>query len=275
MNSRDGIIEILGPESGPQSIILAGTHGDEACGIRALERIIPSLKIKRGRVFLGYGNPRAIERNIRFTETNLNRMFKEDALLSEKEKKSYEYGRSRFLMGYLDRSGALLDLHASFVPKSRAFIICNDNARETVKYLSPDTVLSGLDDIEPGGTDCYMNRSGKMGICVECGYLGDGSSVDRAEEAVIGFLAARGHIEADAKIYPSKSHIKAYKLYITKTDSFVLSKNFEDFETILKGGSIGMDGKEEVKAVKDSIILFARDRKAKGEEAFVLGERIK
>jgi succinylglutamate desuccinylase len=275
MQSMEKIIEISGAENGPQSIILAGTHGDEVCGIKALEKILPSLKIERGRVFFGYGNPRAIERNVRFTEANLNRMFKDDLLLSEKEKRSYEYGRSRFLMEYLDRSEALLDLHASFVPKSDPFIICNDNAWEIIKYFSPDIVVSGLDDIEPGGTDCYMNRNGKIGICVECGYLGDNDSAKQAEDAVFHFLVARGHIKADIKAGPRKSFIKVYILYITKTDSFVLSKKFDDFEEIAKGEMIGMDGKEEIRADRDSIILFARGRKAKGDEAFVLGECVK
>jgi len=274
MQDREKIAEIIGAENGPASIILAGTHGDEVCGIKALEKIMPSLKIERGRVLFGYGNPRAIERNIRFTEANLNRMFKDDALLSEKEKRSYEYGRSRFLMEYLDRSEALLDLHASFVPQSRAFIICNDNARETIKYFSPEIAVSGLDDIEPGGTDCYMNRNGRIGICVECGYLGEEDSTKRAEEAIIDFLAARGHIKADMKVHPNKSFIKVYILYITKTDSFVLSKKFEDFEEIAKGEMIGMDGREEVRASRDSVILFARNRGEKGDEAFVLGEYV-
>src|SRR5438128_1272905 len=110
----DEIIELKGSESGSTSMILVGIHGDEKCGIDALKKILPTLQVKRGRVLIAYGNPRAIEQNVRFTEANLNRMFKSDDRLSESDKKSYEYQRAQFLKPYLDQADALLDVHASF-----------------------------------------------------------------------------------------------------------------------------------------------------------------
>lgn len=268
---REEFIELVGKEEGPTSIVLAGVHGDEKCGVEAFEKILPSLQIDKGRVWFGYGNPRAIEENERFAEVNLNRMFKKDDLLLESEKRSYEYKRAQFIKTYLNRADALLDIHASFTPKSKAFIICEANAKEIIQYLPFGLIVSGFDEVEPGGTDYYMNSVGKIGICAECGYLGDEKSIQTAEEAIKTFLVARGHSNGDLKIQ-EQSFIKMYSLYLTKTDKFVLSRVFEDFESVPKGEVIGVDGEEKVVAPKDCIILFARNRNKIGDEAFLLGE---
>ena len=266
------IIQLTGQKAGPTSIILAGVHGNEKCGIEALQNILPNLEIERGRVWFGYGNPRAIENNQRFAETNLNRIFKGDSLLSGDEKKSYEYERAQFLKKYLDQASALLDIHASFTPESKPFIICEANAKGIIENLPVDLIVSGFDQVEPGGTDYYMNSLGKIGICVECGYLNDPKSAKIAEKSIFAFLKTRGHLKNDATSR-DQSYLRMYEKYYAKTDSFSLSQSFEDFETIEKDQLIGIDGKEEIRAKKQSLILFAHNRKRAGSEAFLLGEK--
>ncbi len=270
---RDEIIELSGAKKGPTSIILAGTHGDEMCGVQILDKILPSLEIEKGRVFFGFGNPMAIKNNTRFTEANLNRMFKDDGLLSAKEKASYEYKRAGFLKKYLDHAGALLDVHASFVAISRPFIICEPNGFNIAKNFPFDLVVSGFDKVQPGGTDYYMTKVGGIGICVECGFLGDLSSTRRAEQSISAFLAARKHVAGVVKPYP-KSFINVYSLYFTKTDKFRLALPFEDFEDVFAGQLIGMDGNQEVCASKDSLILFAADQDQANEEGFLLAKKV-
>lgn len=266
------IIQLIGKEEGPTSIILAGTHGDEKCGIEALRKVLPNLGIKRGRVLFGYGNPRAIKTNQRFTEFNLNRMFKNDDSLSKLEKESYEYERAQFLKNYLNQTDALLDLHASRTPNSKPFVICEANSKEITKYLPVDLIVSGFDKVEPGGTDYYMNSIGKIGICIECGYLGNSESAQIAEESIFVFLKAQGHIKNG--VSPRKqSYVRIYDLYKTKTNNFTLSKPFNDFEEISKGQIIGIDGEKEIRVEKESVVLFARNRKQIGDEGFLLGEK--
>lgn len=265
-------IQITGKKRGSTSIILAGVHGDEKCGIDAFENILPTLKIERGTVLFGFGNPRAIVVGKRFTESNLNRMFKNASSLSYNKKNSYEYRRARLLKNYLKQADTLLDIHASFTPNSKPFAICEANAEKTVKYLPIDLAVSGFDQIQPGGTDYFMNSIGKVGICIECGYIGDPKTTKIAEKSIGAFLKACGHISNDLK--PRKqSYIQMYDLYKTKSRNFTLSKPFSDFEKVLKGQTIGVDGKNEIRADKNSLILFARNRKRIGDEAFLLGEK--
>jgi succinylglutamate desuccinylase len=233
--------------------------------------ILPSLKIKRGRVLIGYGNPKAIEQSVRFVEADLNRMFKPDSLISEDEKKSYEFERAQFIKKYLDQADVLLDVHASSSPKSKSFLICETNAGNIARYLPFNLAVSGFDEFEPGGTDYYMNSIGKVGICVECGYLKNLKSEQIAEKSILAFLAAQGHIEKDLKVY-KKSFIRIYDLYKTKTDNFSLIKEFKDFERVFKNQIIGLDGGDEVIVTRNGVILFARNRNNIGTEAFLLGE---
>ncbi len=266
------ITQLTGKEKGSTSIILAGIHGDEKCGVEALRKILPNLEIERGRILFGYGNPRAIEAHQRFTEANLNRMFKSDDVLSKNEKGSYEYKRAQFLKNYLNLADALFDIHASSIPETKPFVICEENAKGIVEYLPVDLVVSGFDKVEPGGTDYYMNSIGKIGICVECGYLGNPKSAQIAEESIFAFLKARRHITSD--ITPRiQSYVRIYKKYHTKTDKFTLSKPFENFEVVEEDQLIGIDGEEEIKATKQSLILFAHNCKKIGGEAFLLGEK--
>lgn len=266
------ITQLTGKEEGPTSIILAGIHGDEKCGVEAFRKVLPNLEIKRGCVLFGYGNPRAIETDRRFTELNLNRMFKSDDSLSKNEKESYEYKRAQFLRNYLNQADALLDLHASRTPNSKPFVICEANAKGITEYLPVDLIVSGFDKVQPGGTDYYMNSIGKIGICIECGYLGNPESTQIAEKSIFAFLKAQGHIKNDMS--PRKqSYVRMYDLYKTKTDNFTLSKPFNDFEEISKGQIVGIDGEKEVQTEKESVILFARNRKQVGDEGFLLGEK--
>lgn len=267
----EDIIELNGKEAGPTSMILVGVHGNEKCGIEAVKKILPSLEIQRGRVLIGYGNPKAIEQNVRYTDSNLNRMFKPDQMLSEKEKASYEYIRSQFLRKYLDQADALLDIHASLTPASQKFVICEKNAEAITKYLPFSKVVSGFDKEQPGGTDYYMNRQGKIGICIECGYFDDTTSTEIAEKSMISFLTARGNITGNLKDY-SQTYIQINSMYITKIN-FVLSKQFKDFEEVTIDHLIGIDGKDEIKAQSDGVILFARNRNRAGEEAFLFGKK--
>ncbi|MDO8512482.1 MAG: succinylglutamate desuccinylase/aspartoacylase family protein [bacterium] len=267
------IIRVTGKEKGRTSIILAGVHGNEKCGVEAIKRVLLSLEIERGCVLFGYGNPRAMEKNLRFTEANLNRMFKTENLLSANEKQSYEYSRAQCLKKYLDQADALLDIHASTTLNTTPFIICEENARENVVFLPANLVVFGFDKTQPGGTDYYMNKIGKIGICIECGYLNDPQAVQIAEDAIFAFLKTFGHIQNNLK--PKKqSYMLMTKLYITKTNNFVLSKPFYDFEKVSRGQEIGIDGGEEVCAEKEGVILFATNRNKINDEAFLVGEII-
>ncbi len=273
----DEVIKLTGTNSsvGPISAIFAGVHGNETCGPDAFKAILPNLKITNGTVYFILANPAAIAVMERFTEMDLNRVFKPNNEYSDEQKKSYEFKRGQCLKEILKDVDVLLDIHSSMTEKSIPFIICEKNANEIVKFLPAKIVANGFDSIEPGGTDYYMNRIGKIGICIECGFHKEPSSVEIAIKAINTFLSVRGHIDNIEKIeITDQKKIEMYKLYKTKTPLFELSKFFADFELVKNGTIIGTDGSQEVSAGEDSIILFARNKNQINAEGFLLGRVI-
>ncbi len=268
----ENIIIIKGAEDGPVSMILAGVHGNEKSGVHALEKILPNLVIKKGSLIIAYGSPEALRKNVRYIDANLNRMFKPIEQLTALERMSYEFKRAEELKPYLDKAGALLDIHTNMTPGSIPFVICEQNAIEIIKYFPVDIVVSGFDTVEQGGSDYYMNTHGKIGICLEAGYIDDPRSVEIAEESIQRFISVRGHDSTITLYECDQQKIHIDSLYTTQTDSFILNKDFQNFEKIVKGQLIGTDGNKEIKAEDDCIILFARNRYKTGEEAFLLGK---
>ena len=186
-----GVIESRLP--GPILTIMAGVHGNEVCGLKAIEQIekeLPS-QIKQGRVYLIRANLKAIELNVRQTDMNLNRAFRLDNLLTEGEKASYERTRALELMSFLDESVALLDIHSSTSKVSKVFAICEPRSYHVVKLLPVEIISNGWDILEPGGTDYYMSQKEKVGICVECGYHLDPLAPERATNSIITFFPIR------------------------------------------------------------------------------------
>jgi len=50
-------------------------------------------------------------------------------------------------------------------------------------------------------------------------------------------------------------------------------KQFADFEAIKRDQLIAMDGAKEIRAKKNSVILFARNQNRAGAEGFLLGQK--
>ncbi len=267
------IVKLVGPNNGPTSVVMVGVHGNEPCGLLALEELLLQLQINSGTVFFIVGNPNAVTENVRFTEFNLNRAFKEDDLLTNLERNSYEYHRAQFLKQYLNQTSALLDIHSSFTLDSTPFVICEENAFDIVKHFPVDLVVYGFDKINPGGTDYYMNSTGKIGICIECGEHLSEDAVKIAKQAILSFLTSRSHIYEQNLVTPTKQRkITVVSIYHSKTNNFKLSKGWGDFEKVSDGVLIGIDGQKQIFAEKDSIILFARNCDKIGGEAFYLAE---
>lgn len=271
------IVKLIGEKSsdGPISVIMAGIHGNEICGMQAFKEVLPNLKIDYGLVHFVLGNPKAIQKKVRFLDLNLNRMFKSVENYSTEEKKTYEFRKAQELKKILQNAGALLDIHSSNSESSQPFIIAERNADLIVKNLPVKTIVNGFDIVEPGGTDSYMNSIGKVGICIECGSTSSPDSIEIAKTAINNFLITVGHTAKYEKINLVKQErIQMFELYHTQTDKFVLAKNFADFELVKKSTIIGKDGDNFVRAWEDSIILFARNRVQAGSEGFLLGRRI-
>lgn len=255
---------------------MAGVHGNEVCGVNVFASIVNDLSIEAGKVIFVIGNPRAVKKNLRFTEFNLNRAFLPAAKYSQKIKMTYEYKRAQELKKILNQADALLDIHSTLHP-NKPFIICEKNATGIVSYFPKDfkRVVRGFDALEPGATDGYMLARKMTGICIECGQHESLSAAKIAKKTIYSFLIARGHMgSVKIKKIKKREIVKMNYLYKTTSDSFVLDRNFSDFEEIKKGTLIGVDGNKNIKALSAGVIVFAHSRDKRNEEAFLLGKKL-
>ena len=274
-------IVLKGIASGPTSVIMAGVHGNETCGIQAIECLLPSLQdlqdqILKGRVIFLLGNPLAVQEKKRFIDVNLNRMFLSKLFSSDKIQDSYEYHRAKFLMSVLSNADALLDIHSTR-NKSEPFILSDHPHIFDMINQFPiqfKKVVSGIDDLHPGSSDGFMNSIGKIGICIECGQHEDKDAIRNAKIAIYQFLYNMGNLNLPTneveKVERTSVHLKG--IYKTKTNSFILSQVFNDFDPIKTDQIIATDGDNEVYVDEDGIILFAVNREKEGEEGFMFGK---
>ncbi len=269
---------IEGGKPGPISVIMAGVHGNEPCGVKAVDKILSILKQKiiKGKVIFLLGNPLALKEEKRFVDANLNRMFK--SIPKYDEKFSYEYHRAKFLMSVLDQADALLDLHSTRNPsKPYAFVERLNQGNKLVLSNLPveiSKVVFAANDFHPGCSEGYMYQNGKIGICVECGQHEDPSSVRVAETSILTFLNSRGHFIGEPKLKDYAREFFCFsEIYFTKVN-FTPKKVFPDFTYVKKGTIIGIDGNEKVKAQKNSYVLFVVAHNEPNKEAFVLADRV-
>lgn len=260
-----------GRKPGKTVAIFGGVHGNERIGIDIVQELMNELNIDAGTVFLVIGNEKAIIKNKRFIEKNLNRCF-----LLDNNGNASEDIRARELMEILDKCDALLDIHSFSNPKGKPFAICEKQSFELAKKIDVPAISSGWCTIEPGGTDDYMYRNNKIAICLESGSFSKyNESYKRARHAVDVFLQYFGIIEqVVAENMQDKRFIHVHKAVFKKTDNFWFAKEYSNFDMLKENEIFAKDGEVEYIAKKDECIVLPTPNEPIGGEVFVLGKEL-
>lgn len=268
------IIKKQGKKPGKTLAIFCGVHGNERAGIKTVDYLQDNLEVERGTVYLVYANPKAIEQGVRETEKNLNRCFLESA----KEGVTYEEKRACELMDLLDTCDALLDLHAYNETNGEPvpFVLTETNALDLVSKLDISTIVTGIDEVEKGGSDGYMSNQGKIGICCELGSINNPEKyLSLGIKTAHHFLQYFGAIDEKYKFANRKQKtLKASGIYYQKNEGFCFTKKFKTFDRVEAGTHICTDGKEKVIASEDMYILFPGGHSQVGTEAYVEAKEI-
>lgn len=264
-----GVRRIIGNKSGKTAAIIVGTHGNEVAGLRAMKALErKGIKIDRGVLYIIRGNPRAIAKNVRYVDENLNRSF----IKGRRTGSGCEFKRAQKLKPILQRCDIVLDIHTTSIKDSRPFIIAEANSEHITKLLPAKIVCRGFDRVEPGGIDYFMNSIGKIGICFESGYLNSPSAKKTTLQSISIFLKAVGMLVGSVKLR-KQLMLRVYYLHRTRTDRFKLVRQFRNFEQMHRNQVIGYDGTRAIRAPRRSHIIFAHNRDRIGEEAFLLAEK--
>lgn len=270
--TTSSITKITNGKPGPTLAIFAGVHGNEKAGVFALQELLPSLTITKGKLFLVFANPPAIKANVRMVNKNLNRCFIEGNKGSEPEDV-----RARELMKILDECDALLDLHMFYDDSGLPFVICENNALDVASKFDVDTISTNWVASEPGATDGYMYTNGKVGICVECGPISKAKEyTEFAKKTIYQFLKYFGMTHKPvAYSQEPKRIIRAQGAIYKTTEDFKLSEGLRNFDKLSAGQIIATEANKTYKAKIGECIIFPHYNARIGEEAYIIGTETK
>jgi predicted deacylase len=215
-----GVVRLTGRHdaecSAPRVAIIGSIHGNEPCGLRAIERLTKELtanelQLDHGTLYLVHGNPHATQLRERHTPdgVDLNRLFDyrfETSLPSSLW--AYEHYRALELRPLLETVDVLLDLHSTTAP-APAFGIVSPLAesRALAAALGLGYITEGWDG--PGlladrVVSAPLTRRGQPAVSVECGQHADAGAVDVAYRCIrraldyLGLLPTLDRADSDA-----------------------------------------------------------------------------
>lgn len=288
-------------------ICLAGIHGNEPSGVKALDLIFKMLEVEpitnpdfifHGAVIGIAGNLEAIDQNKRYIDKDLNRIWttenrkrvlstpREDLLVAEeKEMKDILEVINHEIEVLNPQEIVFLDLHSTTATGGIFSLVSdNPNSRRIGKELHAPVVL-GLDKGLVGTTQHYFEDPGwdipTIGIIFESGQHRDPLSVNRAIAAITNCMRTIGCVEADvvenrhdellttfSENLPKVTRL-AYCHHIQPDDDFHMLPGYRNFQTIEEGELLAHDVKGPIFAPESGYILMPLYQ-SQGEDGFFI-----
>jgi predicted deacylase len=268
---------------GPDVLFFGAIHGNEVCGPKAIRRVMKELtsgklKLKKGSVtFVPICNPRAHAQNKRYTEENLNRIFRRT-----KRPRSYEARLANELCALIDRCDIFLDLH-SMTANGKPFLFLDYPTKATCAFadiMGPKLAIVGWPELYArSGTDRdsfdttrYAAHKKKVGLLIECGQHRSGSSARVAYTAILNTLRFYGVVrESVRKTKPTL--IRMDRVFFRKSTKEKFAKDWKHLQRVKKNETLFFDAKKNrVRAPYTAYIIMPKKTSTVGEEWLYLGK---
>ncbi len=279
--------------SGPHVLINALVHGNEVCGVIALEHLFKAgIRPKIGKLTLGFSNIAAYQAfdvedpmASRFLDEDMNRVWDGETL--DGDRHSRELERARAIRPLIDTVDLLFDVH-SMQHKTAPVIVAGqlDKSVAMSKELgTPDIIVADTGH----AAGCRLRDYGGFGdpdsaktaVLIECGQHWEADAGPVAIDSVYRWLLLHDMIDADVaaphlRPLPSTQRVvEVLKPVTVETESFEFAQQFTGLETLAKGEMIGKDGDKEIRAPHDGCVLIMPSRRlTPGATAVRLGRWI-
>jgi len=269
---------------GPKTVIIAGIHGDEGLGVKVLEKLAETISQKKilGELHLLLGNPEAYKKNVRYIDTDLNRLFNESHKdLSKLDNPNNEQKRAIEIGLLLRDANFLLDIHSTSKPSVPFLYIENSPKHKQLasKFGIEMIVLQGK-KFRPeelfSSTDSFVDRCGGIGITYESGWQKDFSSLDNVFENTLRFLSAVGTIDfvKHKKIDSLKQYLEIYDCVVPLQKEFTFSSDYENFDFVPANKTLAYEAGRPIIASEDSYIIFPKKNIVINSPACCLAKKI-
>ncbi|MCT9097727.1 succinylglutamate desuccinylase/aspartoacylase family protein [Haloarchaeobius sp. HME9146] len=241
------LVEQLG-EGEPELAVVAGIHGDEPCGVRAVERLIDEQPPVRRPVKLVVANEEALEAGVRYLEEDMNRTFPGDPDADTHE------GRLAAAV-YAEVEDCLTFSIHSTRSHADPFAVY-DRMTEHVRNVVPRLPVAAV--VETGDSVDGRLTTAVDVIEVEAGLQGTDAAAENADRLTRAFLTATGALPGDAPAKPIphfRLHERIPKVPAERYEVFV-----ENFQRVAPGTTFAAaDGDEQVADAEFYPVLLSTD----------------
>ncbi|MDB4988279.1 MAG: succinylglutamate desuccinylase [Myxococcaceae bacterium] len=236
----------------PHLAIVGAIHGNERCGLLAIERLRADFArgaraLRAGTLVLVHGNPEATAEQRRYTQSgvDLNRTF-DFRFVDELAPALWEpeHHRALALRPLLDSVDALLDLHSTTAP-TPAFAIASrvPASLPFARALGLEYLTLGWDG--PGLLGdrvllARLTRRERPGVAVECGQHDDEAAPELAYRCALRALAHFGLIEPLAEGPPPTMRTLMVRAAVKRLSvSFCFERPLHGMQALEAGDVIG------------------------------------
>ncbi len=273
-----------GTKPGPCLFFFGGIHGNEPAGIFALQQVMQALASKRdemaGSIIGISGNLWALERSVRYQETDLNRMWTPDKMealeqgtskpKNEDEKEQLEiFHLLHHLLATEKGPFYFFDLHTTS-SVSIPFITVNDsllNRKFSSRYPVP--LILGIEEYLDGPLLSYINELGYVSFGFEGGQHDALSSIENHKIFIYLSLTFSGAYRLSAEKLDQylkqwqaliPEHRAFYEIYrrfgLEESDQFIMNPGFLNFQSIDKKEELATINGRKVRAEEDATIFM-------------------
>jgi len=268
----------------PWVAVVGALHGNEPCGLRAIERLreeaeAGTLPLRRGTVVLVHGNPDATRRNRRYSEggADLNRLFDfEFESRLRREQWASEHERAIALRPVFESVDAAIDLHSATEP-TPAFVITTSvpQSAELGRAIGLRHVTRGWEDLNILSGKVFLallTKRGKPSVAVECGQHEQAEANQTAYKAASRFLIALDLLDGDLVTQTEVQLLDVIRALRKPSPEFRFARHLEGLELLSKGTIIGSDGDITVSVSEDRYALLPNDQVPVGIDMLYLAK---
>ena len=290
----------VGRSNGPTLIAIGSLHGNEPGGSIALSDVSQKLaKITdklNGRVYFLTGNARALAKDVRFVDCDLNRIWTPKNMSSlGSETLSHTSEGSQ-----LDELGQIID-SILITAMDEVFVIdLHSTSSDTIPFVTigdtlrnrqfaqkfPVSILLGIEEELDGTMLEYLNNAGAVTLGFEGGQHLSHQTVENHLALIwLGLVNAGLLSDADVPDYDlyrwrlgaakrSSPIVEVrYREAITDQDEFEMNPGFTNFEPIKKGQELAKNIHGRIRAIESGVILMPLYQKL-GNDGFFVGRQI-
>ena len=293
------INKIEGKQPGPTVVFFGGIHGNENSGVLAIKDVLDKINKKdvKGTIYGISGNLKALEKQQRFIDQDLNRIWTKEQIASIKNKTNLNTEESELLelLSILNTvietnkpPFYFIDLHTTS-SKTLPFITINDALiNRKFSNLFPVPIVLGIEEYLNGPLLSFINELGFVSLGFESGQHHDLQSITNSVAFVYltlifsGVLCEKG--DKDFNNYYNKLKIQSSNLVdvfeviylhkIKEKDTFKMYDGFKSFQSLKKNTILAINNKTEIKAPFSGRIFMPLYQK-QGAEGFFIIKKIK